>query len=101
MKMNPSRIWRESQKLSLLLGKTGKIVAFTTIYSAPEGFEHQVPYNVGIIKMQDGQNLTCQIIDCNKKELKPGLPVKTVIRRIGMSEPQELIEYEIKVKPIK
>ena len=99
MNKNPARIWRETQKLNSFLGKKGKVVSFTTVYSAPLGFEHQVPYHVGIIKLEDSQSVACQIVDCHKKDLRIGLPVKTVIRRIGMSQPHELLEYGLKVKP--
>jgi|SRR5579872_1706037 len=97
---NPSRVWRDSQKLNRLLSKTGKVISYSTIYSSPEGFEHQVPYHVGIVKLENNENITCQIVDCKKENLKIGLRVQTTIRRIGMSQPQELIEYTIKVKPL-
>ncbi|HSX18798.1 MAG TPA: OB-fold domain-containing protein, partial [Candidatus Saccharimonadales bacterium] len=94
------RIWRDSQKINSLLSKTGKLVTFSTIYSAPEGFEHQVPYHVGIVKLEDSEAITCQIVDIQKENLKIGLKVQTTVRRIGMSRPEELIEYAIKVKPL-
>ena len=100
MNKYPAKIWRDSQNLNGFLGKAGKVISYSTIYSAPEGFEHQIPYHVGIIKLEDGQNITCQIVDCAKSALKIGLKVKTVIRRAGMSEPHELIEYGLKVKPL-
>lgn len=98
---NPAHIWRESKKLETELGKIGKVAAATTIYSAPLGFEHQVPYSVGIIKFEDGTSTSLEIVDCKIQDLKTGLRVQTVIRRIGQSEPDELIEYGIKVKPYK
>ena len=101
MNHQPSRIWRESQKLNSFLGKTGKVLTFSTIYSAPMGFEYQVPYHVAIVNLSSGENLTCQITDCSKKELRVGMQVQTVIRRNDQSEPSELIEYTIKVKPLK
>jgi len=101
MNNTPASIWRESKKLEQGLGKIGRVLAFTTIYSAPEGFEHQVPYNVGIVKFADDTSQALEIVDCQAKELKSGLKVQTVIRRIGQSEPEELIEYGIKVKPLR
>lgn len=98
---NPANIWRKSKKLSAQLDKTGKVLTFTTIHSAPAGFEHQIPYHVGIISFENGLNRALEIVDCEQKALKIGLKVQTVIRRIGQSEPEELIEYGIKVKPLK
>ena len=101
MNNNPANIWRQSKELSKYLGKTGKVITFTKIYSAPLGFEHQVPYCVGIIKFEDGHTQALEVVDCPKENLKTGLKVQVVIRRIGQSEPDELIRYGIKVKPIK
>ena len=97
---SPSAIWRDSQKIHGYLNQTGKVITFSTIYSPPSGFEHQVPYHVGIVKLDGGQNITCQIVECSKNNLKIGMRVQTTIRRIGMSQPQELIQYAIKVKPL-
>lgn len=98
---NPANIWRKSKKLSIQLGKTGKILTFTTIHSAPVGFEHQIPYHVAIVNFEDGSSCALEIVDCAQKDLRIGLKVQTVIRRVGSSEPEELIEYGIKVKPLK
>lgn len=101
MSKQPAAIWRQSQKLTENLGKVGRVVTYTTIYSAPLGFEHQVPYTVGIIKFEDGTQKALEIVDCAAKDLQIGLRVQTVIRRTGQVEPEDLIEYGIKVKPLK
>lgn len=98
---NPANIWRKSAQITENLGKVGKIVTFTTIHTAPIGFEHQVPYSVGIIKFEDSTSRSLEIVDIAEKDLKIGLKVKTIVRRIGQSEPDELIEYGIKAKPLK
>lgn len=98
MTKNPARLWRESKKLESELGKVGKIIASTTIYSAPNRYEHQVPYNVAIVQFEDGTRQPYEVVDA--EAVKIGLRVKAVIRRIGLSEPEELIEYGIKVKPL-
>lgn len=98
---NPANIWRKSSKIPTQLGRIGKVLTFTTIHSAPAGFEHQVPYHVGIVNFEDGSKSALEIVDCEQKDLRIGLKVQTVVRRVGSSEPEELIEYGIKVKPIK
>ncbi len=101
MNKNPANIWRKSAQIAQNLGKIGKVVAVTTIHSAPVGYEHQVPYNVGIIKFEDGTSRSLEIVDTEEKNIKIGVKVQTVLRRIGQSDPDELIEYGIKVKPLK
>ena len=82
------------------IGKFGKIMGFTKIFAAPQGFEHQIPYYAGIIKFADGTAKPLEIIG-NENSVKIGAKVKTVIRRIGLAEPEELIRYGIKAKLLK
>ena len=98
---SPSFIWRQSKGLHKEAGKVGKILSFTRIYAAPQGFEHQVPYYSGIIKFEDGIAKPLEIIDFDTNNIKIGAKVKTVIRRIGLSEPEELIRYGIKARVLK
>lgn len=96
---SPVTIWRKHKKLHNYLGKQGKLLVWTKIFVAPEGFEHQAPYLVGIVKFDSGEKLPVQIVDCEEADLKIYLKVKTVIRKIGKGKPEEVIEYGIKVKP--
>ena len=95
----PAGIWREHKKLSSYLGKIGKLIVWTKILVAPVGFEHQTPYFVGIVIL-DGERMPVQIVDCNESELKPNQKVEVVIRKIGKTKSEDVIEYGIKVKPI-
>lgn len=97
---NPAQIWREHKKLHTYLGKKGKLLVWTKISIPPLGFEHQVPYFVGIVKFDSGEKLPVQIVDCAEKDLKVNKLVEVVIRKIGKVKPDEVIEYGVKVKPI-
>lgn len=98
---SPSYIWRQSKNISEEIGKTGKIVSFTQIFASPTGFEHQAPYFTGLIKFKNGITKPLEIIDGNEKSIKIDATVKTVVRRIGLAEPEELIRYGIKAKLLK
>lgn len=95
---SPVTIWREHKKLSAYLNKAGRLVVWTKIFVAPSGFEHQVPYLVGIIQF-NGEKMPLQIVDSEEKDLRPNQKVKIVIRKIGKVKPDEVIEYGLKVKP--
>ena len=103
---NPSVIWRQHQKLHNFLGKTGKLLVWTKISISPLGFEHEVPYFVGIIKLDpsassgQAERMPVQIVDCIETDLKINQKVKIVIRKIGKAKSEDVIEYGIKVKPI-
>lgn len=96
---SPVTIWRQHKKLHNYLNKVGRLMVWTKILVAPTGFEHQVPYLVGIIDFGD-QRLPLQIVDCEEKDLKENLKVITVIRKIGKARSEDVIEYGLKAKPI-
>lgn len=96
---SPVAIWRQHKKLHNYLNKTGQLLVWTKIYVAPSGFEHQVPYLVGIVDFSD-HKMPLQIVDCEEKGLKVNMKVKTVIRKIGKARSEDVIEYGIKVKPV-
>ena len=97
---NPAAIWRQHKTLNTYLDKIGKLIVLTKIFVAPEGFEHQTPYLVGIIQFPDGERLPLQIVDAEEEKLKLNQKVKVVIRKIGKVKSDEVIEYGLKVKPI-
>ncbi len=97
---SPIQVWRNHKKLRSYLGKEGKLLAWTKIYVAPVGFEHQTPYIVGIVRLSDGEKLPVQIVDCKEENLKPNQKVMVVVRKIGKVASAEVIEYGIKVKPL-
>lgn len=97
---SPVTIWRQHKNLHHYLNKQGRLLVWTKIYVAPSGFEHQVPYLVGIIQFEDGLKMPLQIVDGEEEDLKPHQKVITVIRKIGKAKSEDVIEYGIKVKPL-
>lgn len=102
----PASIWRQHKKLHNFLNLEGKLLVWTKIFVAPEGFEHQTPYLVGIVQFSDpstnsGQvKMPLQIVDCEEKDLTVNKLVRVVIRKIGKVKSEDVIEYGLKVKPI-
>lgn len=72
----------------------GEIYSYTILNTAPEGFEYQKPYIVGIIKLKEGVLFTSQIIG-KKDDVLIGKKVRAVFRRISVSE-DGFINYGIK-----
>lgn len=104
---SPVTIWRQHKNLHNFLSRIGKIVVWTKIFVSPAGFEHQVPYLVGIIQFENGDRMPLQIVDCHEKDLPAGRQglkqsqkVITVIRKIGKAGSSEVIEYGLKAKLI-
>jgi len=95
---SPVKVWRKSKNIFKNLQKEGTVITFTQIHAAPLGFEHQIPYFVGIIKFKDNSKQTLEIVD--SKQINIGTKVKTVLRRINQASPEGVIHYGIKAKVI-
>lgn len=100
MIISPVKVWRNQKKIAKMLGKTGKIIAWTVIRVPPADFSYQAPYIVAVVKINGGKNIIAQVTDCKISDLKFGQKVKTVIRRTSKPGGDEVIPYGVKVKPI-
>jgi len=86
---------RRSGKIEEIeLSGEGEIYSYTIIKTAPEGFEINAPYVIGIIKLKEGLFISSQIIN-NGKEIKIGQKVRPVFRRIFRDD-SGLINYGLK-----
>lgn len=83
------------------LKRQGKVISYTVIHVAAEGFEDQVPYVLAIIELEDGPRLTAQITDCNPDEIKIGDEVEIIFRRMGEESKDGVIYYGFKGRLIK
>lgn len=100
MKTSAVNNWRKTKLLKNYLGKTGKLLTWTTVSTAPTGFEYQSPYFAGIIEFDDKSRMPIQIIDCKSEDLKPNLKLRLVIRRLKKPGPADVIDYGIKATPV-
>lgn len=80
-----------------LSGK-GVVVTYTIIHVGPEAFEKQVPYPVAIIKLEEGPQITAQIVDCDIDDVKIGMKVENTFRRIQEDGYTGAIYYGYKFK---
>ncbi len=74
----------------------GEIISYTIIRTAPEGFEKYVPYAVAIIKLDEGTNISGQIVGNNIEGMAIGMRVRPVFRRMFEDGDRGLIQYGIK-----
>lgn len=95
---SPVTVWRHHKNLRNYLGQTGKIIVWTKVFIAPAGFEHEAPYFVAIVELEDGKRMPLQLVDSEEKDLKPGRRIATIIRRLGKVKLDRVIEYGIKAK---
>lgn len=77
----------------------GEVYSYSTIYSAPEGFEEQAPYTVALIKLDEGPMLTAQLTDVSNNGVKIGEKVEMVTRKLAQQGEEGLVLYGYKFRP--
>lgn len=81
-----------------LSGK-GKLLTFTIIRVAPEGFGDLAPYAVGIVELEEGIRVMGQVVDCDPEALKIGDKLVSQFRRINEEGKTGMILYGYKFVP--
>ena len=78
---------------------TGKVVAHTVIHAVSERHSGQVPYVLAIIELDEGPRLTGQIVNVKLDDVKIGMEVKPVFRKLGEDGEKGIIYYGTKFEP--
>ncbi len=81
------------------LSGLGEVVSFSLVNVPPEEHAAMAPYVLAIVQLKDGPKLTTQIVDCTEKEMKIGMPVEAVFRKIT-EDGNGLISYGFKFRPL-
>jgi uncharacterized OB-fold protein len=76
----------------------GEVVTYTIVHVGPEDFEEQTPYPIAIIKLEEGPQITAQIVDCPLDEMKIGMKVEGTFRKIQQDGHTGAIYYGYKFK---
>lgn len=77
----------------------GEVFSYTTIYDPPAGFEHDAPYMVALVKLDEGPIVTAQLTDVNESEVEIGMPVEMVTRKLRSDGEEGMIVYGYKFRP--
>lgn len=97
---SPVKIWRNQKYIASLVGKTGTIISWTLVRVPPADFMDQAPYPVVLVHLDQGKTIAAQLVDWQDDDLVIGGKVKTIIRRVTHPDPDGIIPYGIKVKPL-
>jgi len=80
--------------------RTGTLITYSIIHTAPRGYIKQAPYAIGVIELDNGARVTAQITDCDFDEIKIGMRVEAVFRRITEHGDAGIIKYGYKFRPL-
>ncbi len=77
---------------------TGEVVTYSTIYTPGESWIGGKPYVLAIVKLDEGPQVTTQVI-CEPADIKIGMRVRPVFRKIGEDGDKGMIHYGTKFVP--
>ncbi len=92
---------RKGKMTEYKLTGVGEVLTYTVIHAAPEGFGRQAPYIMAIVKLEEGPKLTTQIVNCSPEEMKIGMKVRAVFRKIREDGSSGIIHYGYKFQPVR
>ncbi len=76
----------------------GTVVTHTVIRTASEQFEQMTPYVLAIVALDEGPRTTAQVI-CRPDEVRIGMRVKPVFRKVNTDGESGVIYYGTKYIP--
>jgi len=82
----------------IVLAGKGEVVTYTIIHVGPEDFEDQTPYPMAIIRLEEGPQVTGQIVDTPLEDVKIGMKVEGTFRKIQQDGHTGAIYYGYKFK---
>jgi uncharacterized OB-fold protein len=82
------------------LSGRGEVYSFSTMYNVPRGYEGQAPYTIALVKLDDGPMVTAQLTDVDAAEVRIGLRVEMVTRKLREDGDEGQIIYGYKFRPV-
>ncbi|HRX02447.1 MAG: Zn-ribbon domain-containing OB-fold protein [Anaerolineae bacterium] len=87
-----------AQKEYTMSGR-GTVYSYTTVYDPPAGFEAYAPYPVALVKLDEGPMVTAQLTDVGADDVRIGMPVEMVTRKLSEQGDEGIIQYSYKFRP--
>jgi uncharacterized OB-fold protein len=100
MNISPVKIWRRQQDVRLLLGKKGKVISWTVVYTPPVGFKKNAPYPVVLVEFSSGERAFGQLVDGDRDKIAIGMPVISTLRKVREGGSEDVIAYGLKFRPL-
>ncbi|MFA6080813.1 MAG: OB-fold domain-containing protein [Patescibacteria group bacterium] len=98
--ISPVKIWRRQKEIRKLIGKKGRVVAWTKIFTPGSDFKKYAPYPVVLVELENKEKIYGQLVDHEKEDLKTGSQVISILRKVRASSSDGVIAYGVKFKPL-
>ena len=91
---------RKSDLVDFQLSGLGKIYSYTIVHDPPSGFKDLAPYVLGLVRLDEGPLVLSQIVDVDHSQVKIGMSVQVVFRRLGDAGRTGVLRYAYKFSPL-
>jgi len=78
----------------------GTLYSYTRVGQPPRGFASLAPYDVGMVRLEEGPLVTAQLSDTEGVDLAIGMPVEMVTRTLRDAAEHGSIVYGYKFRPL-
>jgi uncharacterized OB-fold protein len=85
---------------SVTLPDQGRIATYTVIRTPPSEFKDLSPYALGLIELEGGPRIMCQITDCDPESLAIDQKVRIEFRKIQEDGKAGVLCYGYKAVPV-
>ena len=96
--ISPIKIWRRQKEIRKILGKKGKILAWTKIYTPGTDFKKYAPYPVVLVELKNNEKEYGKLVDYRDEDLKTGREVVSILRKVREPSIDGVITYGVKFK---
>jgi uncharacterized OB-fold protein len=86
-------------KTPVVFSGRGEVYSYSTVYHPPRGFEEFAPYTVALVRLEEGPMVTAQLTDVNADQVRVGMPVEMVTRKVQSGGEEGAIVYGYKFRP--
>ena len=80
--------------------RNGTVYSYSIVYDAPSFADKIKPYAVVMVETDDGVKISAQLVDVNVDDVKIGMRVTAVLRKISSDGPDGIIRYGYKFVPL-
>jgi uncharacterized OB-fold protein len=100
MKFDPAVLWRKNDWRRRHLGSIGQVISYSIVNFGPEQLKQRTPYVVALVSIDD-EVVPVQLVECVGEEIRIGMKVKGVLRRMFDVDPDALHVYGVKFAPLR
>ncbi|MFW9991023.1 MAG: Zn-ribbon domain-containing OB-fold protein [Candidatus Odinarchaeota archaeon] len=83
----------------MTLSGKGELIHHTVIRVPPDGMELQIPYTMGLIKLEEGPIIISEITGVEPEKLEVGTRLRLAFRKYGAESKDSVIVYGYKFIP--